>query len=79
MRMPSLPKGGGTAVAVGGLLKSYLTIPQSPIGDSGRKYNLLPALAKNMPPAYFLDASRPLGQGSLSALRFGSPINHNLM
>ena len=30
----------------------------------GRKHGLLPALAKNMPPAYFLNASRPPG-GSL--------------
>ena len=29
----------------------------------GRKHSLLPALAKNMPPAYFLNASRPPGRG----------------
>ena len=28
--------------------------------DSGRNHRLLPALAKNMPPAYFLNASRPI-------------------
>ena len=28
----------------------------------GRKHSLLPALAKNMPPAYFLNASRPPGR-----------------
>jgi len=32
----------------------------------GRKHSLLPALAKNMPPAYFLNASRPPG-GSLTS------------
>ena len=37
----------------------------------GRKHGLLPALAKNMPPAYFLNASRPPG-GSLATLhRYG--------
>ena len=43
-------------------------LPQSPAAPAfgpGRKHGLLPALAKNMPPAYFLNASRPPG-GSLS-------------
>ena len=44
-------------------------LPQSRICSTafgpGRKHSLLPALAKNMPPAYFLNASRPPG-GSLS-------------
>ena len=42
-------------------------LPQSPAAPAfgpGRKHGLLPALAKNMPPAYFLNASRPPG-GSL--------------
>ena len=42
-------------------------LPQSPSVPAfgpGRKHSLLPALAKNMPPAYFLNASRPPG-GSL--------------
>ena len=42
-------------------------LPQSPAAPAfgpGRKHALLPALAKNMPPAYFLNASRPPG-GSL--------------
>ena len=40
------------------------TLPQSPSVTAfgpGRKHSLLPALAKNMPPAYFLNASRPPG------------------
>ena len=43
------------------------TLPQSPSVTAfgpGRKHSLLPALAKNMPLAYFLNASRPPG-GSL--------------
>ena len=39
------------------------TIPQS-LRDSGRKCNWLPTLAKNMPPAYFLNASCPLHKGA---------------
>ena len=38
----------------------------------GRKHGLLPALAKNMPPAYFLNASRPPG-GSLTDRPFSAP------
>ena len=34
--------------------------------DPGRKYNLLHALAKNMPLAYFLNASRPLHKRALN-------------
>ena len=44
------------------------TLPQSPTAPAfgpGRKHSLLPAWAKNMPQAYFLNASRPPG-GSLS-------------
>ena len=33
----------------------------APAFGPGRKHSLLPAWAKNMPPAYFLNASRPLG------------------
>lgn len=43
------------------------TIPQSTtltVFDPGHNYKLLPALAKNMPQAYFLYASRPLGKGA---------------
>ena len=36
--------------------------PQPAFGP-GRKHSMLPALAKNMPPAYFLNASRPLHKG----------------
>ena len=46
---------------------AYRILPQSPSAPAfgpGRKHSLLPALAKNMPPAYFLNASRPPG-GSL--------------
>ena len=32
----------------------------------GRKHSLLPALAKNMPTAYFLNAPRPLHKGAFS-------------
>ena len=46
---------------------SFLNPPSHPIRvtafDPGRKYNLLLALAKNMPPAYFFHASRPLTRG----------------
>ena len=36
--------------------------PAAPAFGPGRKHALLPALAKNMPPAYFLNASRPPGE-----------------
>ena len=39
---------------------------KAPAFGPGRKHSWLPALAKNMPPAYFLNASRPPG-GSLTA------------
>ena len=42
--------------------------PSAPVSDPGHKHGLLPALAKNMPQAYFLNASRPLG-GSLTHRR----------
>ena len=69
----SLPcvKGGGTACRDGGIVKIKIyakTIPQSASLTAfgpGRKHGLLPALAKNMPPAYFLNASRPLHKGAL--------------
>ena len=47
----------------------YRTLPQSPSVTAfgpGRKHSLLPALAKNMPPAYFLNASRPPGGSQTS-------------
>jgi len=49
------------------------TIPQSAtlsVFDPGRNYKLLPALAKNMPQAYFLYASRPLHKGAFDVLAF---------
>ena len=55
----------------------YRTLPQSPAVTAfgpGRKHGLLPALAKNMPPAYFLNASRPPGW-SLSAMAKRLPYN----
>jgi len=39
--------------------------PQNPAYGPGRKHSLLPALAKNMPQAYFLNASRPLHKGGI--------------
>ena len=59
--MPPLCKG-----KVGCKLKGTI-IPQSAaltVFDPGRNYKLLPALAKNMPQAYFLYASRPLHKGA---------------
>ncbi len=44
-----------------------ITIPQSTsltAFGSARNYKLLSALAKNMPPAYFLNALRPLHKGA---------------
>ena len=44
------------------LLIGNFSLPQSASLTAygpGRKHSLLPALAKNMPPAYFLHASRP--------------------
>ena len=42
--------------------------PSAPSGQRpGRRHSLLAALAKNVPPARFLDASRPLHRGALSA------------
>ena len=60
------------------------TIPQSSSMTAfgpGRMHSLLPALAKNMPTAYFLNASRPLHKGAfLEAILFilcspSSPVN----
>ena len=75
---PSLPcvKGGGTACRDGGIVKSdnlHKTIPQSASLTAfgpGRNRRLLPALAKNMPPAYFLNASRPLHKGAFDTRSF---------
>ena len=54
--------------------RALLQSPTAPAFGPGRKHSLLPALAKNMPPAYFLNASRPLGgslrQGLTRALYF---------
>ena len=56
----------------GGIVKATphnKTIPQPPSASAfgpGRNRRLLPALAKNMPPAYFLNASRPLHKGAFS-------------
>ena len=44
--------------------RAFPQSPAAPAFGPGRKHGLLPALAKNMPPAYFLNASRPPG-GSL--------------
>ena len=43
-----------------------LNNPSVSYADSGRKCNWLPTLAKNMPPAYFLNASCPLHKGAFS-------------
>ena len=40
----------------------------------GRNHRLLPALAKNMPLAYFLNAPRPQGEGFCVAMRHGFPL-----
>ena len=55
------------ALVFGGFETSRCTIPQSAFGP-GRNHRLLPALAKNMPPACFLNASRPLHKGALGAI-----------
>ena len=47
--------------------------PSAPVSDPGHKHGLLPALAKNMPQAYFLNASRPPG-GSLTHRRMFTDI-----
>ena len=50
-------------IAIAGL--RFRVLPQSPSAPAfgpGRKHSLLPALAKNMPQAYFLNASRPPGE-----------------
>ena len=44
---------------VEGVKKLPQSTPLTAFGP-GRKHSLLPALAKNMPPEYFLNASRPL-------------------
>ena len=46
--------------------------PSVSYADSGRKCNWLPTLAKNMPPAYFLNASCPLHKGAFGKLH----LNH---
>ena len=75
-RKPPLPKGRGTTEGGGGIQKRDFVnkkIPQSAsqtVFDPGRNYKLLPALAKNMPRAYFLYASRPLGKRAFE--RFAS-------
>ena len=84
-RKPPLPKGRGTTEGGGGIQKRDFVnkkIPQSAsqtVFDPGRNYKLLPALAKNMPQAYFLYASRPLGKGALMhnclpCLKGGGPL-----
>ena len=74
----SLPclKGGGPPKVVEGYKRGISLIKKIPqtasqtVFDPGRNYKLLPALAKNMPQAYFLYASRPLGKGAFE--RFAS-------
>ena len=45
----------------------------------GRKHSLLPALAKNMPSAYFLNASRPLGGGLDNSLVLRNRLRTNFI
>ena len=76
------PRGRGTAIAVEGacaisifaivvFLRILPQSPSAPVSDPGHKHGLLPALAKNMPQAYFLNASRPPG-GSLTHRRMSA-------
>ena len=56
------------------MVEGVKKLPQStplPAFGPGRKHSLLPALAKNMPPAYFLNASRPLRRSLLIIILFG--------
>ena len=78
-RRTRLPPGGRGTACGGRSLRNLEFVPTSssralpqsaPLTafGPGRKHGLLPALAKNMPPAYFLNASRPPG-GSLKCPR----------
>ena len=64
---PSSDEEGGTTLVVteGEKKKMKKSLPQShirstaPSSEGAEKHSLLPALAKNMPQPYFLNASRP--------------------
>jgi len=75
-------RGGGVVAAkcfvFASLFKIFRTFPAqslsrfaTPFGP-GRKHSLLPALAKNMPPACFLNVSRPLHKGALFSVKYSS-------